>query len=396
MDYGLLPPEINSARMYSGPGPGSMLAAASAWDELATELGSAAVSYSSVIAGLTDGAWSGPSSAAMEAAAAPYVSWLHATAAQAEQTANQARSAVGAYETAFAMTVPPPLIAANRAQLMALIATNVLGQNTPAIAATEAAYGEMWAQDAGAMYGYAGSSAAASRVTPFSSAPQTTNPAGPASQTAAVAGTTGTSTGTETQAMLSQLTTAAPQALQSLAAPSSSSTSSATSGLSSAMDSLKTYMYPMSMMSMMPMRALSMINMLKSLSTVPGAAGKGLTAAAPTVTGSLASSTGALGSAAGLGAGANGATVVAGLGQSVSMGPLSVPPSWSAAAVPEFTPIGAEFPGSGFSGFSAAPETGASGMPLLPIAPMAGRGVGGVTPHYDMRPGVIPRTPSAG
>ena len=42
MDYGILPPEINSSRIYAGPGSGPMLAAASAWDGLAAELGSAA------------------------------------------------------------------------------------------------------------------------------------------------------------------------------------------------------------------------------------------------------------------------------------------------------------------------------------------------------------------
>jgi PPE-repeat protein len=60
---------------------------------------------------------------------------------------------VAAYEAAFAMTVPPPVIAANRALLLMLVATNFLGQNTPAIMATEAEYAEMWAQDAGAMSG---------------------------------------------------------------------------------------------------------------------------------------------------------------------------------------------------------------------------------------------------
>ncbi|PQM44334.1 putative PPE family protein PPE32 [Mycobacterium talmoniae] len=109
------------------------------------------------------GQWLGPSSMAMSTAAAPYVAWMNATAAQAEQAASQAKAAATAYETAFAMTVPPPVIAANRAQLMTLIATNFLGQNTAAIAATEAQYGEMWAQDTAAMYGYAGGAAAAVR-----------------------------------------------------------------------------------------------------------------------------------------------------------------------------------------------------------------------------------------
>ena len=162
--------------MYAGPGSGSMLAAAAAWDGLAAELRSAAASYGSVISELTSGSWLGPSSTAMAAAAAPYVAWMSATAGQAELAATQAQAAAGAYEAAFAMTVPPPLIAANRAQLAMLVATNFLGQNTPAIAATEAQYAEMWAQDAAAMYGYAASSAATTaKLTPFTAAPQTTN-----------------------------------------------------------------------------------------------------------------------------------------------------------------------------------------------------------------------------
>ena len=120
----------------------------------------------------------------MAAAAAPYLDWMTRTAAQAEQTATQGKAAAAAYEAAFAMTVPPAVIAANRTQLMALIASNVFGQNTAAIAATETAYAEMWAQDAAAMYGYAGSSAAATTLTPFTTPPPTTNPAG---QGAAVA-----------------------------------------------------------------------------------------------------------------------------------------------------------------------------------------------------------------
>jgi len=66
------------------------------------------------------------------------------------------------------MTVPPPLIAVNRTQLMTLVATNFFGQNTAAIAATELEYAEMWAQDALAMYGYAANAAAATAsVIPF-------------------------------------------------------------------------------------------------------------------------------------------------------------------------------------------------------------------------------------
>ena len=218
MNFGGLPPEVNSGRIYAGPGAGPMLAAAAAWDALAAQLHSAAASYESVISNLTGG-WRGPSSTAMVTAAAPYTAWMSATAGQAEQTANQARAAALAYEAAFAATVPPPIVAANRARLMALIATNLLGQNTPAIMATESEYAEMWAQDAAAMYGYAGSSAAATEMTPISQPPQTVNPAGTAGQAAAVAQATGGSVVTNTQSTLPQLMSAVPQSLQSLTTP---------------------------------------------------------------------------------------------------------------------------------------------------------------------------------
>ncbi len=186
LDFAQLPPEVNSALMYSGPGSGPMLTAAAAWDVLAAELQATASTYDALVTELTDGPWQGPSAANMVAAAMPQVEWLRNTAALAEQAGSQAVAAAGAYEAAFVATVPPPVIAANRALLMALMATNFLGQNTGAIAATEAQYGEMWAQDAAAMYGYAGSSAAAAQLAPYIPAAQTVSAAGLANQAAAV------------------------------------------------------------------------------------------------------------------------------------------------------------------------------------------------------------------
>jgi PPE-repeat protein len=213
LDFGALPPEINSGRMYVGAGSGPMLAAAAAWDSLAAELQSTAASYGSTIESLTVGPWTGPSSIAMAAAATPYVAWINATGAQAEQAASQAKIAAGAYETAFAATVPPPVIATNRALLMTLIATNILGQNTAAIAATEAQYAEMWAQDAAAMYSYAGSSATASQLTSFIEPPQTTNAAAVPAQAAAASQVASNSVISE----ISQFINSLPMALQSLA-----------------------------------------------------------------------------------------------------------------------------------------------------------------------------------
>jgi PPE-repeat protein len=227
MDYGVLAPEINSTRMYTGPGSGPMLAAAEAWQNLAAELHSAANSYQSVVSGLTAGSWSGPASASMAAAASSYTAWLTATATQAEQSAAQAKSAVAAYQAAFTSTVPPQAVAVNRSRLTTLVATNVFGRNTQAIAANEAQYAEMWAQDAAAMYGYAASSASVTTLTPFTPPQQNTNPAGSGGQAAAVSQATGTSAGNvqSTVSSIQQAFSAVPSALQSAATPAASSTS---------------------------------------------------------------------------------------------------------------------------------------------------------------------------
>jgi PPE-repeat protein len=165
MNFSMLAPEINSARMFSGAGSAPMLNAAAAWDGLASELGSAASSFSGVTSGLAGQAWQGAASAAMMAAAAPYTKWLSAAAAGATGMAGQAQAVASAFEAAQAATVHPLLVAANRNGLLQLVMSNLFGQNAPAIAAAEAEYEEMWAQDVAAMTGYhAGASAAAAQV----------------------------------------------------------------------------------------------------------------------------------------------------------------------------------------------------------------------------------------
>ncbi|WP_019731448.1 PPE family protein, SVP subgroup, partial [Mycobacterium avium] len=128
--------------------------------------------------------------------AAPYVAWLSATSAQARTAAEQATAAASAFESAFAAVVPPAEVATNRARLAMLLASNVFGQNSAAIAAAEAEYGQMWAQDAAAMFGYASASAAATRLAPFTEPPKTTNDAGIAAQAAALGEATGRGAGT--------------------------------------------------------------------------------------------------------------------------------------------------------------------------------------------------------
>ncbi len=207
--------------MYSGPGSTPLRTASAAWNLLAAELEQTATGYQSTIDTLADDEWRGPTSASMVAAVDPYITWMNTTAEKAGHTAAQASAAATAYETAYAMTVPPPLVAANRAQLAMLVATNVLGQNTAAIAANEAQYGEMWAQDAAAMYGYAGSSASAATVQQLTPPPETAKPTAAAQQGSAVAQATGTSAGAGVQSQLQQLISGVPSSLNQLTSPTS-------------------------------------------------------------------------------------------------------------------------------------------------------------------------------
>jgi PPE-repeat protein len=312
-------------------------------------LSSAASSCGSVISGLTSGPWLGPASMSMAAAAAPYVGWMSTTAAQAARTAGQAQAAASAFEAALAATVPPAVIAANRAQLMALVATNVLGQNIPAIVATEAHYAEMWAQDAAAMYGYAANSAATTaQVTPWPVPVQNTNLGGVAAQHATVAGAALSAAGTQ-QTTLPQLLSAVPQALQSLASPAASTSSvSGASGLlggsgsSSSLSSalltnlanpadLFVLMYPGIYGMMLPTQMMGVFSQMAKLGAAAPALG-GLAANAARPLQLMAHGLGGMAPGlGGLGSGLHPA-VSAGMGQANMLGALSVPRSWAAAS----------------------------------------------------------------
>lgn len=170
MSWSMLPPEVNSLRMFLGAGSTPMLQAAAAWDGLAAELSTAAQSFGSVISNLAGQAWQGAASAAMAAAAAPYAGWLAAAAAQSQGAAGQALAVVSAFEAAQAATINPGAVDANRNAFVQLIMSNLFGQNAPAIALAESIYEEMWAQDVSAMASYyAGAAAAAAQVVPWQS-----------------------------------------------------------------------------------------------------------------------------------------------------------------------------------------------------------------------------------
>ncbi|KBD47119.1 PPE family protein [Mycobacterium tuberculosis] len=393
VDFGALPPEINSARMYAGPGSASLVAAAQMWDSVASDLFSAASAFQSVVWGLTVGSWIGSSAGLMVAAASPYVAWMSVTAGQAELTAAQVRVAAAAYETAYGLTVPPPVIAENRAELMILIATNLLGQNTPAIAVNEAEYGEMWAQDAAAMFGYAAATATATAtLLPFEEAPEMTSAGGLLEQAAAVEEASDT-------AAANQLMNNVPQALQQLAQPTQGTTPS--SKLGGLWKTVSPHLSPISNMVSMANNHMSMTNsgvsMTNTLSSMlkgfaPAAAAQAVQTAAQNGVQAMSSLGSQLGSS--LGSSGLGGGVAANLGRAASVGSLSVPQAW-AAANQAVTPAARALPLTSLtSAAQTAPGHMLGGLPLGHSV-NAGSGINNAL-RVPARAYAIPRTPAAG
>ncbi|OBI86750.1 PPE family protein [Mycobacterium asiaticum] len=354
MSFVMLPPEVNSALIHAGAGVSPLCLAAVAWEELAAELCSSAAAFDGVITDLAGAPWTGPASTTMVAAAAPYVGWLSSAATHAQSAAGQARAAATLFDAALTATVHPAAVTANRASLMSLVATNFLGQNTPAIAATEGDYEEMWAQDVSAMAGYqAGAVSVAAALSP---------PAVPPTIVTDVA-------------------------------------SQALSGLSSALQSVVSAV-PVESLSSLAQIATLPVSMLLSpmMSLAQSANGAGLASAAgvgaevPTLAGKAA-----VGSPLG-GSGALGPAVAADLGNGRLVGALSVPASWAGSMPDRSTP-------AALSGLTMAPNSavnsgGMGGMPMMPM-PIGGAGGAGVpggmlgrgggSQVVQHRPSVIPR-----
>jgi PPE-repeat protein len=404
----MLPPEVTSAQIYAGPGSGSMMAAASAWNGVAAEMSSAALGLDQVVTQLSSEEWLGPASASMASAVQPYVQWMTTTAAQAEEAATQAQSAAAAFETVLASVVPPPLIALNRTELAQATATNVLGQNNGIIAQLEAQYQEFWAQNAAAMYSYAGQSAAAAKVTPYQNAPAVANPA------AATVTNATTSAASIQQTLQSFLT----QIQNSLSLLSKAGTPTGTANLVNAFTSgnplLTELWFLISGQTVLPNNigtllggysnyasffynteglpyfSVGMGNFGVQISKTVGWLGGAAAPAAAAIPKGLPGLGGMLGGgAAGAAAHATGA-----LGSAGSIGKLSVPVSWSGAApaatVAHAVPV---------SSISAAPEAAGGPGNLLGGMPLAGAGAGGSSgagPRYGFRPTVMARPPFGG
>jgi PPE-repeat protein len=382
LDFAALPPEINSALMYTGAGSGPLMAAATAWSNLAAELSTTATSWESIVGTLTTGQWLGAGSAAAAAAAVPIVEWLTTAAAAAEQAATQATSSAAAYEAAFAGVISPPVIAANRAQLAALVATNFLGINTPAILATEAEYAEFWVQDAITMYLYQGASAAAAVLQPIAPASPSTNPAATGLQGAATAQAAASTPAQGLGSIISsigggslqQLTTLGgnvPSLGQWLSLPITENGIAQIGVTAAWFQGIMTSTFP-TLGHLIATSPAGITPFVGDVTPLGAGMGYGTTLA---------------GSTTGLGGGA-----AAAMGEASSVGGLSVPAGWSTAAPATLASSTAPLEGSGWTAATeeAAPVAAMPGMPGAAAAAKGAAAYGGA-PRYGFKPTVMPK-----
>ena len=302
------------------------------------------------------------------------------TAAALEQASTQATASAAAYEAAFAGTVPPAAIAANRAQLATLVATNFLGINTPAITATEAQYAAYWVQDTVTYAAYQAASAASSVLTPVTPLASTSNPAAAATADSAAVATGG-----------------AASTLQNAAA-SLPSLPFTTTGLLGSIDNF--------------IGTPSVLNVINGsvntaawwvCNTIPTAVSLGHTfGTVPSVAVSDVMPAGPGGIVEGLtvgsvapagGMSAVGAAASASVGEAGAVGGLSVPAGWSAAAPATLASSTAPLEGSGWTVASeAAGGAPVTAMPGMPGGMAAARGAGALAgPRYGFKPIVMPK-----
>jgi PPE-repeat protein len=384
IDFGCLPPEINSGRMYAGMGAGPLLAAAAGWQALAAGLLAAGGGMAGITAALVSGPWTGPSSMMMGMSHAQFLEWVFATAATAEKAAAAAMGAVDVYGTAFAATIPPPEVERNQITTATLIATNFLGVNSAAIAASQAEYQEYWAQDASAMYAYAASNmtiAASLNAPPFLPAIPDTDPAGLGAQAAAVG---------ESAAQ-------APGQAASTVSGATSQLSGMGSGLSSLGSAVSA---PAQAMGQIP-QALGQLasplgSMMSPMASMFGSAASPLGGVLGGFSGVMSGAGGAAGNFGPFGSvasvnGFGGNGIMAGMGQARSLpgGRLSVPAGWAGST--EYTTNARPLANSAVSAapiMSEQPETYGSGggsprMGVMPpLGAMGSGGGAGSTVHY--------------
>ncbi|GAA4540245.1 PPE family protein, SVP subgroup [Mycobacterium paraffinicum] len=374
-DFAAIPPEITSSLIYSGAGSAPLMAAAAAYANLGAEISTTATQWESIISLLTSEQWTGGGSAAAAAAAQPIISYLTETAATLEQASAQATASAAAFEAAHAAVVPPPVVVANRTLQASLLPLAILPGVAAEIAALDAEYAEMWAQDAAAMAAYQAASLAAGTLTPVTPLTSTTNPAAAAGiDNGAVAFDAVQGTSQIAGLDLSSLVTAPPTSsglLQSI--DGLLGTPSFLNAVNGAVNTTAWWVC-----ATIP-NAVSLGHTLGTVPSIPFA----LTDSVTPLAGGMVQGT-MVGSVSGAGASAA-------LGEASAVGGLSVPAGWNAAAPASLASSTAPLEGSGWTAAAEAePVTAMPGMPGMAAA-AKGAGAYGSGPRYGFKPIVMPK-----
>ena len=374
----MLPPEVTSALIHSGPGAESLIQASGAWQRLGTSLEESAGINAATLSSLAD-AWHGPSAAAMTKAVEPYLNWLRTTAQQCQQMAIAVQDAIAAFNSARSSVVPVASVSANRTRLTQLLATNRFGINLPAIAETEDEYLDMWANNSGAMSRYEAASAQATTLPKFSSPLAITNPAGTAAQASVTSAAATNSSTTSAASLLADITSFDPN--------------SGWFGLANTYaNQFISSGFPINLLSYAAQNTSA-----QALQTVGGDIGTGLSEGQS----ALGAGAGALGGAGAFGAAGLSAEPTAAIGIGVSMGKLTAPPAVVGLLPASQAPVQLAS--------AATPITASdSGFPMPPLMPppISSAGSGwrkrkqqkyeDVSIGAELKGTVMPRPPSAG
>ncbi len=376
----LAPPEVTSTLIHTGPGAGSLIEAAGAWQRLAVELENSVSTYASTLSSLIE-SWDGPSAMAMLQSIQPYLLWLRETAQQSAQMATSAEAAATAFSTTRSTVVHPSVVTANRTRLRQLLMTNRFGTNTAAIAEAETEYQTMWANNAAAMTRYqATTSQATTQLSQFNSPLALTNPGGTAKQQAAVMRATSDSVGPRVQDALGS----------GLGSLSSFDPNASWFGYFSTWgNQFLSSGFPINLLGVWAQLATA-----QGVASVGGDIGSGLSEGLGLTSATLANAI------KGIGAGASAPTGALGVG--VSLGKLTAPPA--VVGLLPGTSTGVQL-ASAASPLPAA-ESGFPMMPMMVPPPTASAGTGwrkrkqakyeDVAVGREVKGKVMPRNPSAG
>ena len=405
VNYWGIPPEVNAIRLTTGPGAAAMASVIAGYQAAGITHIQQGAQMMTTAATTAAGSWWGQGGTAMMAAAVPKSEWQIEAGAHAEKATCLIGEAAAAHSAAVAATTPYPVVIANRIREAALVASNIIGQNTPAILEADAEYGEYHAQNATAMTGYAtaGMGIAAGLSTPLRP-PMVTggNPAALAGGLASM-GAQGVQTGVQTgvqglsapvQAAGQAVSSAAPAALSAatsagqsgadadagttaspqLAQPGSSDllgSSQSMMGMASSLPSMAQGMtQPLSQIAQAPMQMGSQLSgLMGSMGGMGGGPFGGLSANAPGA--NLAASMNGVSGGFGSGGGPVTAALTKPAGVGMGGGPIGTPSAWWGPAAVD---------GSGAAGQNK-PTAGARTItPGMGAGTPMGSGMGGMMP----------------